>query len=373
MNITLVISSLSSGGAERALVLLAEGFADRGHQVTFITIASKERDFYKLPSKVSRLALNIAGTSHNFIQALKNNLHRILVLRRAIKSTNPDVVISSLVATNILTILSLLNTKLPIIINEQCYKMDVNTKKWHTIRKLAYRYANKLVSASQELDQSFQWLHPNKRVAIYNPLVKIPESDFIEDDFLRNLGIDLDKHWITSMGRLTEQKGFDILINAFSRIAHRYPDWQILIIGEGYLKSKLLALVDKLNLSDQIILVGRSSNPFPILKKSEFFVMASRWEGFGMVHAEALACRLPVIATNCSAGPKEIIRHNVDGFLVLNEDVETLATTMEHLMCDSAERQRLASRAMEVTERFNLDRILQNWEKLFEEVKNNES
>jgi glycosyltransferase involved in cell wall biosynthesis len=373
MNITLVISSLSCGGAERALVVLAEGFAEKGHQVTLITIAGKERDFYQLPPKVSRFALNIAGKSSNIMQALQNNLHRVLVLRKAILSTHPDVVISSLVATNILTILSLFKTHLPIIITEQNYTPQDQRKKWYKIKKLFYKYANKLVSVSQELDQSFQWLDSSKKVVIYNPLVKIPEDDLLEETVLHNLGVDFHKHWITSMGRLTQQKGFDILIRAFSKIAHKHPDWQLLIIGEGELKSELLDLINQHNLSDRIVLVGRLNNPFPVLKKSEFFVMASRFEGFPLAHMEALACGLPVIATNCPAGPKEIIRHHVDGFLVPNEDIETLATTIEHLMFDSAERQRLASRAIEATQRFSLEKVLQNWEKLFEEVKNNES
>ncbi|EGJ32390.1 MULTISPECIES: glycosyltransferase family 4 protein [Moorena] len=369
MNITLVISSLSCGGAERVSVLLAEGFVAKGHQVTLITIAGKERDFYKLSPKVSRLALNIAGASHNAMQALRNNLHRCLVLRKAIKSTNPDLVISHLVATNLLTILSLLKTNLPTIITEHSYGREKSDKrKKYTLRKLVYKYANKLVSVSKELDQSFQWLNPNKRVVIYNPIVKIPENDLIEDHVLHNLGIDSHKNWITSMGRLTKQKGFDILISAFSKIAHKYPDWQILIIGEGHLKSELLALINKLNLSAQVVLVGRLSNPFPVLKKSELFVMASRWEGFPMVHCEALACGLPVIATDCPTGPKEIIRHNVDGVLVPNEDSEALATAMENLMSNSEERQRLASRATEVNKRFALEKILQDWEKLFENV-----
>jgi GalNAc-alpha-(1->4)-GalNAc-alpha-(1->3)-diNAcBac-PP-undecaprenol alpha-1,4-N-acetyl-D-galactosaminyltransferase len=369
MKITLVISSLSSGGAERAFVLLAEGFLKINYQVTLITIAGKERDFYKLPSQVSRLALNIAGTSHNTVEALKNNLQRILVLRKAIQSTNPDLVISSLPATNVLTILSLFQTKIPLIINEQNHTPDISKKtNWHTIRKLLYKHANKLVSASQELDQSFQWLPSNKRAVIYNPLVKIPESDWIEEKFLQDLKIDSHKNWITSMGRLTEQKGFDILINAFSRMAHQYPDWQMLIIGEGHLRAELLALIERLNLSSQVILVGRLKNPFPLLKKSEFFVMASRWEGFGMVHAEALACGVPIIATDCPAGPKEIIRHNIDGILVENQNELDLSTAIEKLISHPEERKHLAHHTTEVTKRFELEKIIAEWDSLIQEI-----
>ena len=119
MRLTLVISSLSCGGAERAAVLLAEGFLKKGHQVAVVTIYGKETDFYKLPNQVRRLALNIAGNSAGLIQALGNNIYRLRVLRKAIRSLQPDMVISFLVETNILTLLALVKTDYPVIVSEQ--------------------------------------------------------------------------------------------------------------------------------------------------------------------------------------------------------------------------------------------------------------
>ncbi|MGL6344088.1 MAG: glycosyltransferase, partial [Waterburya sp.] len=119
MKITLVISALGCGGGERAIVLLAEGLANLKHQVTLITLSDKSTDFYELPPAVSRIELGIMGQSTNFTEAVKNNIGRLSTLRKAVESTQPDIVISSLRLTNILVILASLGKQYPVVVIEQ--------------------------------------------------------------------------------------------------------------------------------------------------------------------------------------------------------------------------------------------------------------
>lgn len=366
MRITLVSNSLSCGGAERVLVLLTTAFLKKGHQVNVVTLSKVESDFYKLPDRVNRLALNIVKNSPSPLHALWNNIDRLFVLRSAICSTQPDIVISFLDRVNILTLIALLKTKYPVIATEHCDpSMNYCTSPWKQLRRLSYPHAAKVVSVSKGISQHFeQWLPKTKTAAIYNPFLFPTQAQSITT----LPSVDPNKKLIISMGRLTYQKGYDLLLSAFQKVAHRYLDWQLVILGEGELRFELEKLREDLGLSEQVFLPGNISDPFPLLKQAKLFVMASRAEGFPMAHGEAMACGLPVICTDCPSGPREIIRDGVDGILVPNKDVSALATAMERLMSDEGERQRLATCAPEVIERFSMEKIMARWETLFAEV-----
>ncbi|AFZ26294.1 glycosyltransferase [Cylindrospermum stagnale PCC 7417] len=371
MKITLVISHFGHGGAERVLVLLAKAFGDQGHEVKVVTLSTTETDFYSLPKGTYRLALGMMRTSPNLLNALGNNFYRLLKLRHAICSTDPDIVISFLTEANVLTLLSLIATKYPIIATEHNDPRFIACGKiWDWLRRFTYPYAAKIVSVSRGVNDAFDWLAINKKTVIYNPFLRVEDQEIITD---LPKGFDINKKWVISMGRLSEQKGFDILLSAFAKIADRHPTWQLLILGKGNIQQqeKLEKMKEDLGLTKQVILPGAIKNPFPILKKAKLFVMASRREGFPMAHGEAMACGLPVIATDCHSGPREIIRHNLDGILVPNEDISALATAMDHLMSNEKERQRLAIRAPEVTERFSLENVISMWEALFKKVLSN--
>jgi GalNAc-alpha-(1->4)-GalNAc-alpha-(1->3)-diNAcBac-PP-undecaprenol alpha-1,4-N-acetyl-D-galactosaminyltransferase len=361
VRITFVTPSLACGGAERCVTLLTQGLVARGHGVSVVTLYGREHDFFTLPAEAHRLALSIDSESPTIIHGLANNLNRLRILRRAIKSTKPDIVISHIHRTNVITILALGRGNIPVVVVEHNDPgLNSAGKIWDTLRRRTYARARKVVSVSQGVSDQFDWLPESQRAVIHNPVAFTPSQG--EAEMASN------RFWISSMGRLTAQKGFDLLLKAFAQLATKHPEWNLRIIGDGPLREELKELANTLGVSARVTFTGLVPDPTPLLKSSQLFVMASRYEGFPYVALEALASGLPVIYTDCQSGPREIIRDGVDGRLVPNGDVNALAAMMERLMTNDKEREDMAARAPEVLQRFGVEQIISAWETLFDEI-----
>ena len=145
--------------------------------VTVITLYGEDSDFYALPTGATRIALGIDGNSPTVIHGLANNLQRLRILRRAIKSTAPDVVVSHIHRTNIMTILAVGRTPIPVVVVEHNDPgMNPAGRIWETLRRRTYPRARKLVSVSQGVDKQFSWLSKEQRTVIHNPLA-LPENE----------------------------------------------------------------------------------------------------------------------------------------------------------------------------------------------------
>lgn len=365
MKLAIVVPTLMCGGAERVVVTLAKELSSRDVHITIITLSGIDTDFYKLPSEIHRVALDVLGRSDGAIASLKNNIQRIVQLRKALIASTPDIVVSHLTETNILTVLASFGGKVSVVLNEHC---DPNTsvcgKPWRMLRRLTYPMAGMLVCVSKGVSESFPWLSTNKRMVIYNPFFADSETS----GQLLSPQMDQSRPWVLSMGRLTHQKGFDLLIDSFSSIAAEFPDWQLIIIGDGELRGELEAQIKNLKLEGTVILPGRFENPFEILRKAEFFVMASRYEGFPMAHGEAMLCGLPVVSTDCPSGPSELIRHNIDGLLVANGSEKELIESMRLLISEPETRKKYSKAALEINKRFSIDNIMNEWLELCDKL-----
>lgn len=368
MRITFVSPSLRCGGAERCLTLLTRGLLKRGHPVAVITLYPEGDDFYELPPGAGRIALGINEDSPTAIHGLINNVSRLRALGSAIRSTEPEVVISHIHQTNVMTILAVGRASLPVVVVEHNEPgMSAGRRIWDRMRRLTYPHAQMLVSVSQGVNNHFDWLPETKRAVIHNPL-EICESD--PPDAGPEVTPQADRKSMVAMGRLTAQKGFDLLLAAFRRVTDLHPDWSLTVIGDGELRKELEAQRDELGLTNKVWFAGLLSNPIALLRNADLFVMASRYEGFPYAALEAMACGLPVIYTDCPSGPREIISDGIDGLLVPSGNLEALVAAMDRLMNDEPERKRLAAHAPAVLDRFGLEKTLDQWEELLAKIAN---
>jgi glycosyltransferase involved in cell wall biosynthesis len=306
--------------------------------------------------------LGIAGDSPKPIVAIWNNLKRIRTLQSAIGKSKPDAVISFMDTTNVIALLATRGLNLPVVVSERINPASNPIGKiWKQMRQWTYPFADRIVVQTKGVLNYFSSELQARVCIIPNPVLLLPKEKEPSDKLLG-------EQVIVAMGRFEWQKGFDLLLQAFAQLKDLYAEWTLTILGEGALRSELESLCNQLGLADRVHFPGRVKNPYKFLKQADLFVMSSRYEGFPNALCEAMACGLPVISTDCPYGPREIIRHDLDGILVPNEDVPALAAAMERLMSDEEERKSLAVRAPEIAERFSLEKVMEMWEALISEV-----
>ncbi|HEX8141338.1 MAG TPA: glycosyltransferase family 4 protein [Pyrinomonadaceae bacterium] len=363
MHIMLIVPSLEAGGAEHVAALMGNYWRARNQQVTLLTYDDGAvPPFYDLDPLVRHIPLSIARDSGNSLQGLWNNLKRIRALRSAIRQCAPNIIISFMDSTNVVTLLATRGLGIPVLVSEHVEPTIHSIPKvWKRLRLWAYPSADAIIVLSQRSVNYFKPRLRSKVRVIPNPVVTPPESSPSAGPFLRRPAV-------IAMGRLVEQKGFDLLLHAFARVKDAHPQWTLTILGEGPLRQELETLRSSLGLLDRVYLPGQIKNPYHIFNEADLFVMSSRYEGFPLVLCEAMACGLPVISTDCPTGPQEIIVNNVSGILVPNEDVKALAAAMSRLMSDEQERKRIAASARLVRAQFGIEKVMKMWEDLIEQV-----
>jgi len=342
--------------------IMANYWVARGEEVTLITFAAESTDFYYLRPEVKRVVLGLTAASAHLGEALKNNLRRLRRLRQEIRASRPDVVISFIHWTNMLTLLAASGQGAPTIVSE---RIDARKHRigpgWSTLRRLLYPKAHAVVVQSEAMRRWTETIVTKDKIYIIPNPVASP-ADF-SGAVPRPSG-----PRVVAMGRLIYQKGFDLLLRAFEKCVAEHPDWSLVVLGEGEERERLTELATRLKIADRIQMPGVVREPAKVLHTADIFVLPSRYEGFPNALLEAMACGVPVVSFDCPSGPIEIIRNGVDGVLVPPEDVDALSTAMKGLMSDESERRRLASRAPEVLQRFGVEKVMEAWERVIQGV-----
>ncbi len=364
MHLALVINSLGIGGAERVLVRLAHIWAERGHQISFITFF-QENDFcYQLNTKDNRINLINLGESKplpntNFFLQIVKIIKRIYLLKKLFKKMQPDLIISFLVGVNITVLLANIFSKIPIVVSE---RIDPNKHVipvfYKQLRLFTYQFSTALVVQTKRIAEYFPVSWQEKIFIIPNWVKKPLTTKTNKNQMIKH---------IRSVGRLDSQKDHQTLIKAFAKLANDYPELTLTIYGEGILRNFLTKLISFLNLEDRIFLPGIATEVETVLTSADLFVFPSIYEGFPNALCEAMSCGLPVIASNCS-GNIDIVEEGVNGLLFNVADVDGLVSCIKKLLDNSDYANKLAVNAQDVVNKFSEPEILKLWDNVLHQA-----
>ena len=360
MRITFVLHELPGGGTGRVVTYMANYWAEKGHEVTILTYNSNSCVSYPLHRSVRCISLGLVCVSKFWVEGLFRNIKRIYHLRKAILSSNADYVISFICNTNIHVLLATRFLSIPVLISERNNPERTKEKRniWSWQRRLFYPFANHLVVQNKEIKDWFRDYSSSVKV-IPNPVKITIESLEAPSEVLLPSG-----KLLVAMGWLIRQKGFDTLIEVFSRLRRSGHNWKLVIIGGGPLEKELRSQAAALGIEKVVCFTGHVSNSLNILSKCDLFVLSSRFEGFSNALLEAMACGLPVVSFDCCYSPRELIQHGVNGILVPEGDLVELESTLSQLMQDDEVRSDLASEAKKVVHKYAPEIIMKEWEGL---------
>lgn len=376
MRIVYCISDYSpAGGTERTLSIQANYFAQCGHEVHIIIteVPQQKEPAYKFSDKIKIHELNICyrevdnSTSPFKIsdRIMKGRRHKQM-LEHLLCQLHPDFTVS-LFGHEIAFLYRLKDGSRKVLQYHfsrysrsiECrynktslfQKMFTLFKEWRK-RRFINEYDAFVVLTNEDAKC---WKNIKNLHVIPNAISFIPE----------NSSTCLNKQ-VISVGRLNVQKGYDMLLQAWSIVAGKYPDWRLVIYGQGEEHAKLQAMMQQYAIEGSVCIFPPTRDIVDKYVESSIYVMSSRYEGFPMVLPEAMACGLPCVSFMAPCGPSEIITQGEDGFLVPIDDIHELSEKLSILIADAHLRVKMGERARQNIMRYSVVQVMKQWERLFD-------
>ncbi|PKP88633.1 MAG: glycosyltransferase family 4 protein [Alphaproteobacteria bacterium HGW-Alphaproteobacteria-17] len=363
MKILFLISSMGGGGAERVAALLANSWTRRGDDVTLMTTFSERGEcVYRLDEGVQLEFLS------DHCEANTGRVQRLRTMRRFIRRSRPDVIVSFLTNVNVAALLAGMGLGIPVIASERTYP-PLETPSlplfYRVMRRLTYPTATALVAQTVQTADWMRQLAPKVRIAtIPNPIiVPLPVSEpSVEPADVAGP----DDRIILWAGRLDGPKRPEIIVEAFARLAPEMPDWKLALTGSGPRFDEMKQLVAALRLEDRILLPGFVGNLGSWYERADIYVMTTSFEGFPNSMLEALAHGRASIAFDVLTGLRELSDSGRRLRLLPDQDhVNALTEALRGLMSSRVSRDRLTAAARDVTEVYSERAICAMWDDLF--------
>lgn len=341
----------SSGGTERVTTLIANALAQKNFQVSILSLADGKQSFFELEPDIKTYSLYPEKISFK-----KNFLGAVWLIRRFVTQNQIDTLVVVDSISCVFTVPALFGLKVKHICWEHFnFKVNLGVKYRDIGRKWAAKYCDYVVTLTKRDKELWEQGIKNikaKVIPIANP------SPFEVQENIPSL----DYKTILCVGRLTHQKGFDLLITAWTKVAQQVPDWKIVIVGSGEDEQMLKQMAKSLGVDDSIIFAGQQKNMSTFYRQASFFCMSSRFEGLPMVLLEAQSYGLPIVAFDCDTGPAEIVQHNINGLLVESGNINGLTNSLLELInLSNIQYEKMSSNAVENSVRYSVNPILKQW------------
>ena len=359
LKIFVVCNSLGAGGAERVGVNLANGFANRGHEVYIITDIFQKAT-YPVDKNVKVLPM-IAGKDGK----IKKYIHTIRNIRKYAKEYHPNVVIGMMHLASFLPLVALKGMGIPVILTihhaltSKGYKISLRTKMIDRLSPILYRHTTVLTQIDYDILKKF-----TKRLSVMpNPLTFRP---------CEKIGAEQKEKVLLAAGRVDDwhYKGFDVLMKAWNMVACKHPEWKLMLAGQGsgetfkFLKSFLTENVARKN----TLFLGYSKDMLSLYGKASIYVLSSRSEGLPMVLIEAMSQGCAPVATANMGRTAEIITSEKEGIICRAEDAEDLARSIDKMISDEAYRHEVQVNAIERSKFYSQEHIVRMWEEVIGKV-----
>jgi GalNAc-alpha-(1->4)-GalNAc-alpha-(1->3)-diNAcBac-PP-undecaprenol alpha-1,4-N-acetyl-D-galactosaminyltransferase len=334
---------------------MANYWAEHHVRVIFATWTGPAvHDFYSLDARVRRVFLDVESGSTAIFPRIRSHFQRVHKLRKLLAKTQPHAVLSFVTESNVLTLLGSAGLGVRTVVSERVQPALHATlpAPWRVLRRLLYIWSDAVIVQTEE---AAKWVRRNchkTALVIPNALRSLPPASAQRE------------HLIIGVGRLTYQKGFDLLLRAFAKVAPVFENWRLVIIGEGEERTNLQRLRSELMLTSCVEFIGQIADVASWMARAALVVQPSRFEGFPNVVLEGMGMGAAVISANCSSGPADLIQDGISGRLVPIDDVDALTRVMAQLMSRQDIRERLGQEASKVRERFRQELIMEQWEKV---------
>lgn len=362
----------TKGGQERTLIDKANYLVDHGHEVMFVTFENDGAIAYPLDNRVQHQDIDCrfftvyrAPVWKRFFAALHIKKRFRCRMRQILEDYKPDLIVAAIPLIEcFLGDLIQVAEQIPVVIESHLARGHEAVKVGATERLIyklfpydqAIAKAHLLITLTE--GDAAQWRKINSDVRIIpNPVTVYPATlpDVVKDE-----------KRIIAVGRFTPQKRFDRLVDAFAIIAEKHPGWHIDIFsgskGDG--EKTLTGYVSSKGLKEQIHVLPATSDIYSEYQRSQFFVLSSDFEGFGLVIVEAMVCGIPVVSTDCPYGPSDIIEDGKTGLLA-KMDVKDLAEKMEWMIIHEEERRAMGIAARQAAARYRKETIMPQWEQAY--------